>query len=443
VVWFWNEISAALRRRRPGWRQFFLQKLGSRPESGWKYGELYHTGWPLQRRLDDAAPLPDRFPALGAWCRALPRQLAALRRYRRLELSEGFRSTFRFAGADVSSLIVPELRNAVAKMAEWERGAAARVEALRSIGNVAAMVVAEEFYPTAMQDLAAARELGIPTIGAQHGTIMPTHLVYTVPRGQVEHAPVPDFFAAFSEYAKETVSEIGSYPAERVWVTGSPRFDYLVNTPPDRSQARRMLNLPADKRIILVANQTFAWFPRVVEATIAWARDREDCLVCVKTHPKRLAMRAGEFQRMAARLGADNVLCYEDRFAELLAACDVLISGSSTTVLEAALLGRGTICVNFSDEPDWYPYVADGGALRAKSESELALRLAELLEGDADAQERIVTGRMEFLRRHAGPAGEGRAAEELADRIEALIEGRVPALPVVRQKEAAEPALCG
>lgn len=439
-VWFWKEIGDALRRRRPRWRQSFLQRLGARPASRWKYGGLYHSGWALQKRLDNPVPLPDRFPAIGAWFRAFPRQLSALARLGRVEKSGELTQLCRFAGADVTGILLPRLRDAVGRIAEWECGTASRVRALRSMGRVAAMVVAEEFYPSAMLDLAAARRLGIPTIGAQHGTIMPSHFSYTVPRGQLEQAPVPDYFAAYSDYAKEVVSEIGSYPAEQVWVTGSPRFDSLKKSPPDRDAARRNLEITADKRVVVVATQTYPWFPRVVEAAIRWARDHQDCLVCIKTHPKRAAVRAEEFLRLANQLCVTNVRCFDDRFDELLAACDVLVSGSSTTVLEAALLGRAAICVNFSEEPDWYPYVEDGAALPARSESELAVRLNELLDDDRE-QGRMTTRRSEFLLRHAGPAAEGRAAEELADRIIALVERRSPTRE--SRAETLSPLLCG
>jgi UDP-N-acetylglucosamine 2-epimerase len=264
-----------------------------------------------------------------------------------------------------------------------------------------------------MLDVAAAQKLGIPTIGVQHGTIFPMHLVYTLPPGQIEGAPTPDYFAAYGDYAKETLSTEGSYPAHRVWVTGSPRFDRLVSDPPDQAAARRRLGLPDDKRVVLVATQFYPWFGRAVRAVFAAVRGRTDCMVCLKTHPVDLPLSV--YGRIAEELGLGDVRLFEDRFDELLAACDVLIGASSTTVFEALLLGRRAICVNFSDESDRYAYVADGGALGATTAGEICNALDQVLDRRNEAK--LEEGRQRFLKRHAGPSAQGCAAATLAEAL--------------------------
>ena len=81
-------------------------------------------------------------------------------------------------------------------------------------------------------------------------------------------------------------------------------------------------------------------------------------------------------------------------------------------------MGRDAICVNFSNEPDRYPYVKDGGALAARSWDELAQALDLSLA--AERPESIDEERRRFLKRHAGASAEGRGAEALIERILAL-----------------------
>ena len=157
------------------------------------------------------------------------------------------------------------------------------------------------------------------------------------------------------------MSKCGAYPAERVWVTGGLWLDYLVAAPPDGGSARQRLKLPMDQRLILVATQPYPWFPTAVRAVLEACKSVPDCTVCVKLHPNDFPLDL--YRTMVRETGADNVRLFETDFYELLAACDVLISGSSTAVLEAIVLGRKTICINFSSEPDKFPYVEDGGAL--------------------------------------------------------------------------------
>ena len=87
-------------------------------------------------------------------------------------------------------------------------------------------------------------------------------------------------------------------------------------------------------------------------------------------------------------------------------------------MLEAILAGRHTICVNFSSQPDPYPYARDGGSLPARSGGEL-LRALDLAF-DPAAQQRLEQDRQRFLVRHAGPSAEGQGADTLAGYVLSL-----------------------
>jgi hypothetical protein len=407
----WTRMCEVLSSRADHVRQLFLlhtnaQRMGRRR----LVAGLFHSAWPVLRRLEGALPLPERFACWEHWPKAAVRQAAAAFRYVRLEGREEFRRSFELAGCDLAPLYVPLLRQAVRRIATWSLAVAAAAKSLAWAGNVKAVLAYGEMYGLGQVVVAAARRRRIPVIGIQHGTLFPMHLVYTLPPGQVAGAPMPDFFAAYGEYAREVMSRDGAYPAERVWVTGGPRFDRLVLAPPDRDQARSHLHLPLDKTIVLFATQKYPWFLEAGRALFAALARRDDCLVCVKTHPADVPLE--RYRALAEEAGAGNVRYFSDRFDQLLAVCDVLVSGSSTAVFEAILLGRRTICVNFSDEPDRYPYVADGGSLSAQNADQLrqAVDRAIALDAQADWE----SGRRRFLLRHAGASAAGEAAETLA-----------------------------
>jgi hypothetical protein len=414
-VWFWKALSDQLRALLPRVRCCHSTRLGREIPGYRAVSFFYHTAWPLLRKIENAVPVRERYAALGWWAQAVPRQLSALRRYAHLEAQPGFRASFSFAGADVSALYVPRVRAAVAGIAEWAQTVGATVKSLEAVGNVRAMVLYEEMYRPGMINIAAARALGIPTVGVQHGMIMPAHLIYTLPAGQVRGAPIPEYFAATSPYVKEVMSVCGAYPAERIWVTGSPRFDELIKNPPDRRQARERLGLPHDKRVILITTQTAAWFAAAVKSVFEVAATRPEWFVCVKVHPKTRGVSSDGYRSLAQQVGAGNVLCFDDQFDDLLASCDVLISASSTTILEATLLGRRTICVNFSGAPDRYPYVDDGASIAARSHSEVEQALETALS--TGGSDHIEDERRRFLHRHAGPSATGGAGALLAARI--------------------------
>jgi surface carbohydrate biosynthesis protein (TIGR04326 family) len=418
---FWKEVSDELERTSPELRRrHFLHTTADR------FGKLgqdrlhCHRAWTELRKLDGLAPLSQQTVAWSAWLGNAWHFTKTLVRYCRLERRDDFRRSFRFAGCDVAALYVPLLRRAVWRMHEWTEKVAAAEASFRAVGNVRAALVYGELYTLGMPVIAAARRLKIPTIGVQHGTIFPMHLIYTTPRGQIEGTQIPDWFAAYGDYGQEIVSHWGAFPAERVAIVGAPRLDSLVKGPrQDRSEVRRRLDLPPAQSVVLLATQVYSWFLPVARTLFEIARDRPEWVICVKPHPNDKSL--PEYRRLAEEIGATNVRFYDDRFDDLLAACDVLVSGSSTATLEAILAGRETICVNFSTEPDRYPYVAEGGSLGARNSIELREALDVAVRGsrlDARAAER-----REFLRRHVGPTADGQAAAMLADVVRRVVSG--------------------
>ncbi|MHC4561625.1 MAG: hypothetical protein ACYS8X_02515 [Planctomycetota bacterium] len=380
---------------------------------------VYDPRWRQGAKVPGAAALGTRFTCLWAFYVGAARQLRLMWRYRRFEKTPEFAASMSFAGADVSSLYVPLLRRALSRVAVWEQSVACVRKALQAVGPIKALCVTEELYESGRINVAAARSLGIPTVGMQHGTIFPTHLIYAMTDGQVAGSPLVDHFAVYGQYAADVMSARGAFPADRLWITGGPRFDYLVNESVDVDAVRRSLNLnlPVDRRIVLIATQEYGWFLDAVRAVFEVARHRPDIQVVVKARTVRDHPLTA-YQQLAGEAGLADVVFFLDQFNELLAACDVLVSGSSTTVFEAALLGKRTICVNFSDEPDRYPYVANGAALPARNGEQMAQSMGLALRDEATDQ--LDADCRRFLAYHAGPTAQGDAAETMAAHILSL-----------------------
>lgn len=178
------------------------------------------------------------------------------------------------------------------------------------------------------------------------------------------------------------------------------------------------MGFETDKKVVLVATTYLAWFRDVARSVFSALANRDDVLVCFKMRPTDYPLSV--YETIAQEAGADNVRLFNDRFDDLMAACDVLIGGPSTAVMEAILLGRTTICVNFSDEEYRYPYIADRGSLPGRNDNELRQSLDKALSGQAEKE--LAAGRGYFLDRHMGPSTEGNAAEALTEVICRLLE---------------------
>ncbi len=414
---YWDEIATALDAVEPPLVQAYLpRKVEEIVDAG-----SSRAGLDAIKRVRAPLLIWERFfPLRGAFSR-IARQIDLLWRFTRLAQRTEFHESFRYANTNLAPVLLPDLKTGVARAIDWSFKAAQVGAALRAAGDVKVVLVSEEMYQPAMPTLSAAKALGIPSVGVQHGTIMPTHFMYALPRGHVQHAPVPDYFCAYGEYATEVLSVHGCYPPDRVWITGAARLDPLVTRLPDQSAARAALELPADARIVVLATQTFPWFVSAMRAVLECMREHPEALLCLKRNPSIHAMPLTQIEAMAADLGVRNVRGFEAHTELLLAACSVWISASSTTILEATLIGRPTICLNFSGQPDRYPDVEEGVSMSARGVGELKTALAHVLSpAGADPCEKR---RLAFLKRHLGPTIDGCAAATLARRVAGLAAG--------------------
>ena len=411
-VWFWKELENQLHQK----ANFLQHHYYIRPE-GNEYTNAVSIAKCRQefrklKRISGSWNINQRYLALDALLLSLPKYLLILFRYFLLEKHPKFRSSFHFAGADISNMYVHQLRIAVESSLIWNHKVSCTKKCLRDYGNVKAMLVTEEFYPTALPELAASKELRIPTVGIQHGTIFPMHLIYTPPLGYVRYAPIPDFFAAYGEFAKETLTQVGNYPSERVWITGSFRFDHLVNRPISNINAKKTLSLPINQIMILMTTQLYPWFDEAAKSLFEITLSIPNCITCLKPHPRD--PNPERFQEFAKSVGNNKVQLVNHLFEEVVFGCDVLISASSTTLFEAVLIGKPTICINYSEEPDRYPYVNNGASISARSKNELQTALQHCLFINS---ERPTIDRIRFLDYHAGPSKFGKASEVLTSKI--------------------------
>lgn len=414
VAWYWDHLSAAMTTEIPSVAIRYLMDLEV-PDA-----------WPLkfdfQYLLKDAPKLasnPTLIPRWRghvnrwSWLRTRWHQSRLLRRYYRLEGQPSFRSIFRFLDVDLSPEWIVELRHSISMAIWWESEVDAAASILRKCGNVRVVLVNQEFELPGMILIAACRRLGVKSIGVQHGTFYPLHTIYTPPESQVRSTPLPDYLAVYGSYHEEVVSQNGHYPLDRIWKCAGSRFDSLVNHPADRKACRQRLGVPEEPFLILITTQRYAWFPDAVRAVLATAP--ADCLVCIKKFNEDTV----DYEEVIRANSRKSTRVFTEQFADLLGACDILISGSSTTILEATLAGKPTVCLNFSSEPNQYPYVEEGVSfsVRRTEEMEAVLQQLRFFRPDETWHER----RMRFLNRHLGPAAVGQAAQEFTARLGEIV----------------------
>lgn len=219
---------------------------------------------------------------------------------------------------------------------------------------------------------------------------------------------------------------------KRIVVTGHPTHDAVYRraqslAADERRMIRARHGLAGDEPLVLYATQPVLWrrvvTPEELEANVraiaaAVHRAPGSPRLVLKLHPRERA----EDYAFCAELDPPVTVLPRAEIVDLVAASDVFISSSSSTVLLAMMFGRPIVTVNFNQVPHFDYFEEIGGTLHVRSHAEFADAVGRVLADDA-TQARLAAERSSVLDRYT--RFDGGATERIAELlVEAM--GRAP-----------------
>ena len=212
--------------------------------------------------------------------------------------------------------------------------------------------------------LRAARSLGTPAIGIQHGDFQPANPQYARPAG-VEPADVLCVWSPWFRRRLLAVSPI--YTEANTRVTGRLRFPAPRAAPPGPGAAGRL-------RILVVAERAPGW-RAAAEPYLEAVRGRADLELQIQPHP---ADGAGDWP--AAELAHGSL-------ARALLEADVVCGTGSSALLEALWHGRPAVSLVVAGRRDPAGYAAAGLVEPCADPKNLPALCRELARGGAERTE--------------------------------------------------------
>ena len=342
---------------------------------------------------------------LNAWSAAKGLQ----QNYQSLASSEGLKQSLKLHNIPLYDLIEPNLS------LTFSRGHLTMVvtifdiaKRIMEIENPDAVIVCGEFVVFERAIVAAAKLKGIPVLSVQHGVYSPYFIHYNYIEQDIgpnreataPYCPIADKFAVYTQQDKDNFVHRAKFREGDVIVSGQPRYDILTRADKvfNREQTFNKLNLDLGKKLVTWMTLPQDFTPQENErnrnAIYNAVKSLKDAQLVVKLHPEE-NQKAAQYRKDKS-FKPTIVGGWATFTFELLHAADIVITHYCTTAIEAIILNKPVIVIDFSGELTWVPYVECGAAIGVHREDALASVIERILYDEearqtlAEAQRRYV-----------------------------------------------------
>ena len=265
--------------------------------------------------------------------------------------------------------------------------------------------------------ITAANARGVPSFAIQHGIMYRQyysheHAAFEVGSTGGDGVPLPTKTAVYGSVARDLLVERGHYRPEWIVITGSPKFDDLVQAARgfDAAATRRELGIAEGEKFLVLASRWSAVGP-VFDELVAAVERVDGLTLVVKPHQAESTTPYEEVLD-AARPANTRMLPASRNLLELLFASDGLVTVDSFASSEALVLGRPVLVVNLPSNLD--ALVERGVAFGVNRSDAIEPELRKLF--DPDVARELAKTRKEYIQEFAFGA-DGRSTERIVDAI--------------------------
>jgi hypothetical protein len=307
---------------------------------------------------------------------------------------------FEYRGVNIFPMVSDELDKVIRKAAYNTPGRLLALERINKKSRIGALLVATDFHPVSREAVLFCRENEIPSLQVIHGLVsMP-----------IQFIPVTaDKTLVWGEYMRDWFVRYGT-PAERIEITGQPRYDVFSDLEGRREGIRKELGIPAGSQVVMYASCRIPGEEKVVTAVLDALEGRKDTVFVVKPHPgEKIAAYSAILKE---RPGIRGMVVSDKNILDMLAVCDIVLLVFSGVGLEAVLMGKPLIITAEGVDWDKGRFVDDGVAVRAVSADEIRAAIDGLLSGSPDF-DFIEANRKKFIYSH-NYLNDGNAAARVA-----------------------------
>jgi len=270
------------------------------------------------------------------------------------------------------------------------------------------IVIVDEYGLYGRAAITVGKIKNIPTLAIQHGALTPNDLGWLHSPDEIssgnlinpEYCPIPDKTAVSGEYYKNILTQLGSYPEDRVIITGQPKYDILAhaNNFFEKRKIYDRFNIEHKKKLAVLATQPLPENELLFRSVFREIKKLKNMQLVIKLHPNEYD--ESLHRNIAKEVGLDVILTKDINLFELLNACDVLMTVSSTVALEAMILDKPVIIVDLKTNPDETAFVKSGVAIGVYKPNDISKAIIKV-SNDKETKRKLQNNMKNFVYEHA------------------------------------------
>jgi hypothetical protein len=246
--------------------------------------------------------------------------------------------------------------------------------------------------------------------------------------------PTADIIATWGDASRDWFISQGAAPETVVTASCSDFDDYPAIRRHSPAAVRRYLGIPRDKKVVLYVldhGNRGSRYPYIGSTRDEILHNLKDVIEELSAHPELFLVvrphpgdnHPEEIHRLIRDTGNGRVRYSRLPLIYQLQAMDIMLTHTSSTAVEAMILGKNAVIFNPTGRPEVMAYLQDGAALKVAKKEKLAPAIIEALS-PGPLRDGLTARREQFVRRSAGPL-DGRATRNIAGLITAAAgEGR-------------------
>lgn len=222
------------------------------------------------------------------------------------------------------------------------------------------------------------------------------------------------------DFIKDLVISCG-VAGDRIVVTGRPTYDALIRAEDhfNKTEICQKLGLNPAKKTLVYCTENLPpkETQRMVYSICKAAKRLSNVQFVIKVHPSELSLSI--YEKVAREVGIQALITKGADIYEILYVCDLMITGYSTTALDAMILNKPVITINFTGLKDPIPFAESGAAIGVYEEKDLESAIKNGLYDDS-MRERLRHDRERFVYEQTF-LKDGKATERVVNLIEQIV----------------------